>query len=58
MEKVLVDSFFILKLKSVRVVLSSYFLPLSKIISVSSFAHSLPYASVASRTGTKVERRS
>ena len=42
MAKVLVDSFFILKLKSVRVVLSSYFLPLSKIISVSSFAHSLP----------------
>lgn len=58
MEKVLVDSFFILKLKSVRVALSSYFLPLSNIISVSSFAHSLPSASMAYRTGTKVERRS
>ena len=58
MEKVLADSFFILKLKSVRVTLSSYFLPLSKIISFNSLAHSFPSASVASKTGTKVERSS
>jgi hypothetical protein len=53
-EKVLVDNFLTLKLKSVKDSLFSCFLLLSKIISDSYLALSLPSASIASRTGIKV----
>lgn len=55
-EKVFVDSFFTLKLKSVKISLFSCFLLLSKMISLSSFAHSLPSASIASRVGINADR--
>jgi hypothetical protein len=56
--KVLAESFFVLKLKSVRVYLFACFFPLSKITSLSYCAHSFPSASIFSRTGMKASSNS